>query len=403
MLKQANHNNSMVLNVMELVQKNEVFYIGKIKVRDLINISTVHTRKMTESGDLKYLKEVKEIIDSRINIVDSEKGIQRALQIKRLKEIAKYVREENGILPGSLILSINNKFNWDSDDEFRVYEDDGFKLNNSKIKDIYELTIYPNMVDTFIVDGQHRLASFIYATDIIDKFEIPITIFLDLKIPMQAELFSNINGNQKPVKKSLLYDLTEFKESEYSIIKKCHSIAKLFGSNANSPFYNKIDMLGNKNGVLSQAAFIDELIRYVKHRKFNNYKSFLQYKTDKEIVDILYTYFSAIKYVYNTEWDNTKEYFILRTTGFGTLMKLMYYIYIHLYYEKKEFNKKELINIFKKVHTIEKFSVESIGKVGSQGIQKQLCDKIVKNIIGDEAYISLIEKNFKNTWDEKLK
>src|SRR6266498_3067050 len=96
-----------------------------------------------------------------------------------------------------------------------------------------------------LIDGQHRLASFALANDLIDSFELPVTIFLDLKIPIQAELFASINGTQSQVKKSLLYDLSEFKTDEYNAIKRCHSIAKWFNQTEQSPFHNSISMLGN--------------------------------------------------------------------------------------------------------------------------------------------------------------
>lgn len=399
MLIKSQHLNKITLNVIEVVQQNEKFYIAKIRAKDLINIATVHTRNTKENYDLKYLKEAEEVINT-INISNSDQGIQRVLQVKRLKEIAEYTHKYKGILPGNLIVSINNKFNWDSDDEFRIYEEDGFELTSSDIEGVFKLVIYPAMIDAFIIDGQHRLASFSYAKELIDSFELPITIFLDLKTPVQAELFARINGTQKPVKKSLLYDLTEFEQSEYNSIKKCHSIAKLFNNNENSPFYNKIDMLGSTSGRLSQAAFIDELIRYVKNRKFNNYKSFLQHEPVEEIVDILYRYFSAIKNAYEREWNDTQKYFVLRTTGFGAFMKLLYYVYIYFKSNNIKFERKELGAFFIKVHDIEEFSVESIGKVGSQGVQKQLCDKIVSEMIGDNKKISILEDSFKKEWND---
>jgi hypothetical protein len=254
------------------------------------------------------------------------------------------------------------------------------------------------MMDAFIVDGQHRLAAFAYADNLIDDFELPITVFLDLKLPMQAELFSRINGTQQPVKKSLLYDLTEFEKDEYGSIKRCHSIAKLFNNDSDSPFYRRISMLGNKLGLLSQAAFIDELVRYVKHRKANNHKSFLQYKSAEEIADILDTYFSAIKNVYEKEWYDTDNYVLLRTTGFGALMKFLYYMYIYFECNGMEFIDDKVRKFLEKMPLITDFSIKSIGKVGSQGIQKQLCDQIVNKLIGDIDKLKDLEKRYKDIW-----
>jgi DGQHR domain-containing protein len=382
--------NEINLKLIKVTQNSNEFYIGKIKARDLIRISTIHWRDSGESKENKYLDEVR----SKLNVVESENGIQRIIQKKRLKEIADYLASENGLLPNSIIVSLNNK--WIENDSEENFQANGFKAVEID-NDILELKITdPDLVDAFIVDGQHRLASFGYSDNlnVIDNYELVVTIFLDLEIPLQAEIFSIINGKQRPVNKSLLYDLSAFKDDEYNEIKRCHSIVKWLDSHTISPFYNEVKMLGTGFGSISQSAFIDELIRYMKERTTNKHRSFLRKKEEKEIIKIILSYFKAAKEVYYNQWDNN-EYVLKKTTGFGALMKLMYYIYMLLFVEGREFKINNIKPIFEKINP-ETFSVKRVGKVGSQGVQVQLYKEMINTIIGDEIKVKELENQFKS-------
>lgn len=241
--------NELLVKLFEVKQRSNVFFIGKIKANDLIRIATIHWRNSGDSHQNKYIDEVKE----KLNVKETENGIQRVVQRNRLKEIADYISSDDGILPNSIIVSINNK--WIEDKEDGDFEQHGYEVQENN--GLYELLIYTDKIDAFIVDGQHRLASFGYAEEgLAENYELPVTIFLDLEIPIQAEIFSIINGKQRPVNKSLLYDLSSFNPNEFDEIKRCHSIVKWLDNNEISPFFNKIKMLGTGIGSISQSAFI---------------------------------------------------------------------------------------------------------------------------------------------------
>lgn len=363
------------LNLIKVNQNSNVFYIGKIKASDLLSIATLHWRNSGNSEENKYVNEVKK----KLNVYESSDGIQRVIQQKRLKEIAHYLDSKNSILPNSIIVALNNKW-----DEEEAREEDGFVLDEDKEEnDFITLDIIPNKVDAFIVDGQHRLASFGYTEKTLPSdFELVVSIFLNLEVPIQAELFSIINSKQKPVNKSLLYDLSSFKE--YDDIKRCHSIVKWLDNHEISPFFNKIKMLGTGVGSISQSAFIDELIRYTKERKIKKFKSFMRDFQDKEIIRIILSYFSALKEHFGIEaWEDTKKYVFLKTTGFGALMKLLYYVYVKHTVYNKPFNKLEIQKTIEVLDSKD-FLVDSIGKGGSQGLQTQLFYKLRDAIFEDE-------------------
>ncbi len=400
-----NNTRKININLIKVEQNKNVFYVGKIKASDLIKIATVHVRGSATVDENRYINEVREVLSDNINFIKSSEGIQRVMQEKRLKEISKYLKDIDGILPSSIVVALNNKIDWDSEDRKRVYDEEGYILKQELCDNVYTLSITPSMVDAFIVDGQHRLGAFAYAEDKKEDYELVVSIFLEMETTLQAELFGVINSKQKPVNKSLLYDLSEFSIDEYNAEKKCHTVAKLFNESEKSPFYQQIRMLGTGYGSISQSAFIEELIKYVKpRRKSYMYKSIFASLQLEEITRILNSYFKSIKAVYSdkskynpnlTIWEDTENYVLIRTTGFGALMKSLYYIYIYFQVNDTEFKSSNLIRFLSKIRSVTDFSVEKEGKSAGQGLQSKLSKRILKELIGGEEQLSELENMYK--------
>ena len=84
----------------------------------------------------------------------------------------------------------------------------------------------------------------------------------DLTEEEKAYIFSTINSNQAKVDKSLIYDLFEL-STERSPLKTCHYIARIMNSKEDSPFYQRLKMLGKKENelsTLSQGTFVKGLV-----------------------------------------------------------------------------------------------------------------------------------------------
>ncbi|NYE08825.1 DGQHR domain-containing protein [Bacillus niacini] len=382
---------TITVNVFEVEQNNNVFYIGKIKASDLISIATVKWRGSQESQKNKYLNEVKEKLHGGFS---EEEGIQRVLELNRLEKLATYIKEKEGIFPNSLIIALNTKFKDENEEELLEKYEEGFELNDSEVPGMYTLKIYRDQVNAFVVDGQHRLAAFVGAEDKVEEYDLVVTFFLNLEIPLQAEIFATINGNQRPVNKSLLYDLQAFDTGEYNEIKRCHGIVKWLNINEISPFYEEIKMLGTGYGSISQSAFIDELIKYVKERRTNKHKSFLQGKDNKEIIQLLLSYFLSISEMFPEEWKNKKDYVFLKTTGFGALMKLLYYVYIHFNINNKPFKKANLKEFFGNLSK-EDFSKEKWGSAAGQAFQVKLFKHLAHKVLGDDEMLGLLDSKYK--------
>lgn len=309
---------------IELHQPIGKFYVGAIDSHDLVKISFADRRRI-EKGERDI-----EIIS----------GIQRPLAPKRVNELRKYVTSIDASFPTAIILAVGA-----SD---AIYDDRAHVMKVRNDSNVAK-----------IIDGQHRIEGLVGYDGA--TFQLNITMFVEMDMEDQALLFATINLKQTPVGKSLAYDLYEFAETR-SPQKTCHNIARLLNSRESSPFYKRIMILGTATGspseTLTQAAFIDPLMRYitqdaitamedrdalkrgrrlteitpdvVRVKKLIFRNLFIQDR-DAEIARIVWNYFAAVAQRWSGAWDLKRAGIVLnRTTGYRALMRFLPLAYLSL-------------------------------------------------------------------------
>src|SRR5438067_6401064 len=117
---------------------------------------------------------------------DPDGGFQRQLDENRAKEIAKYIDEGLGTIPGSIILSAQPeaKLTYDSRRKTIQFE---------KIRRAF-----------LIIDGQHRVYGFSLAKT---SLRVPVVIYEGLGRVAESRLFIDINTKQRSVPNELLLDI----------------------------------------------------------------------------------------------------------------------------------------------------------------------------------------------------
>ncbi len=291
-----------VINLFEITQPIGCFYLGKISSEILQKIATVKPRKQDSIG------------------------IQRELKSKRIPEIAKYCEDPDAAFPTPIIVSANSK-------------DCNF-VNNETVVGLYTLSFDDENFQCEVLDGQHRLAGIKEAVAF--KTELPIVFMFDLKDSEKAYIFSTINSNQTKVDRSLIYDLFGLSKKR-SPQQTCHEIARILNSDKASPFYLRLKMLGkktNENESLSQGTFISYLMKHISKNEQNDmvnikndstlekndkliFREFFIEGKDEYILKILMNYFSALAKIFNEEWNDSKQYILSKTTGYGAFMKAL--------------------------------------------------------------------------------
>lgn len=268
------------------------------------------------------------------------------------------------------LINFYSELNSNNSDEIDFTEKLGCYFENNNI------TI-PNLNVILVVDGQHRLAALQaiyksiciilgyeedYSIDedlirfakkkienenfndlnkiktLIEEFQFSCTILLDFDIWEQGKVFADVNFNQKPVNKSLYYDIFgSYPDPDKNDLFYAHNIVVSLNSIKLNPFENKIKMLGVGNDKFISQAFLVEAIFPLLRKNgvwLNYLNDFINngVLNDKPLKFII-AYFEVIKEIFKDYWpeENIKpskyKDILFKTTGLGAFFMLINDIY----------------------------------------------------------------------------
>jgi len=216
--------------------------------------------------ELSYTKAVSAELDPNTGGY-TVSGTQRLQDPKRLSVIADYIDQVDATFPNSIILAANFRrdeprvegdIDSDLDDEpseieaqaefSRRWSIDALPVLNAAgeaIDETYELVIPTGERLARVIDGQHRLYAFAEADSARLDTQLLCAVFMDLPPPMQATIFATINSNQKPVDKSLTYELfgynvSDERESEWSPEKLAVFLARRLATDPESRMIGRV-------------------------------------------------------------------------------------------------------------------------------------------------------------------
>lgn len=438
-----NLTNFLILNVVEVRQlQNGIIFTGKIKFNQLNEIFKLTERK----------ENVIDPFDNTVlNVTTNEEEFQRQLSSKKLKEIQQYLQEEIvqlekdkslGMFPSSVIL-YNRTYEFDDlnlenikveltvEDEIILTEeiisnsyddtlDCCFYIPDDSNSDLYKLYIPQNPNTTLIVDGQHRFfgTKLLYNNlnaklkgenlkesekvkyeETIKKvgdFEFIITYLVGFDIYEVGQIFATVNFNQKPVNRSLYYDIfgsapqTDREGTLQNDIRLAHDLALHLNNSETSPVSGMIKLLGRGYGLFSQAFFVSNMLKVFKTKIWNDY--LIDYvnggKEYLKIAQFMKAYLQALQEAYPSSWAEKVEregnlvysayhyqYILCKTTGLGAYFRLIKYIF-PLIGDDSEKYKVKILNIFQKITDEEAKTLFSktgpYGGTGGEGLQDKL-------------------------------
>lgn len=343
------NNQYLELSCLEAIQPIGNMYVAVIDCDVLEYISLTDVRRLREERE-----------------VEEYTGIQRKLSTKREKEIGRYVNLIDASFPNSIILAMSS-------------ENVSYNKQEKKLKILYKDNVAK------VLDGQHRIAGLTHYTKTGSTFQCIVTIYIDMELEDQGIVFATINTEQKPVSKSLAADLYEFANSR-SPQKTCHTIARVLDQEKQSPFYEKIKILGNANDTeketITQDTFVKSVMQYIskdpqadrqiykQNRLFfsknkpsyANEKEisklflrriFIDDETDQKITQLVVNYFLAVQNKWTNSWNTVANNNVLnKSTGFVALMK--FFKDACLFYKTEldnsdEISKESFIQLFNKI------------------------------------------------------
>lgn len=235
----------------------------------------------------------------------------------------------------------------------------------------------PDINLILVVDGQHRLAALqaIYTTicimlgleedysvdeeliryakrnienenfkdlkevkKILEDFQFSCTVLLDFDIWEQGKVFADVNFNQKPVNRSLYYDIFgSYPDPEKNDLFIAHNIVVSLNSIKGNPFYNKIKMLGvGSDKFISQAFLVESIFPLL--RKNGVWLNYLNDFINNGVVSekplkFIMCYFEVVKEMFEEYWPvdgiRPSKYkdILFKTTGLSAFFILINDIY----------------------------------------------------------------------------
>jgi DGQHR domain-containing protein len=217
-------------------------------------------------------------------IKDPVKGFQRIVKEERAKQIARTVLDRERAFPNAITLASDIK-------DLQHSEND---------------VILPEKVRFLVVDGQHRLWAQTFSKK---DAQYACIIHMNKTEKEMAELFLEINDNQRRVPSSLRWDLVRLvkPEGDEAAIMASELVFELV-ERPDSPFYFAIDLTGEQKDVsVKQGSLAPEIKTLITRTKKVPDNGFEEYAT------LLIRFFSAVRSLDPKGWgDTTSTYYKAR-------------------------------------------------------------------------------------------
>lgn len=252
---------------------------------------------------------------------DEEEGaVQRILNTSRIAGIKEFALQR-GDFPASIVL------NWVGD---------ALKTRGDAI------SIPSTPRSAQIIDGQHRVAGLkaaIEEKDDIGDLLIPVAIYNNLDTPQSARIFLSINTEQRPVPKSLVFDLYGVTGSDLmdaSAIRAGDIVSHL--NEARQPYEGliKFPNMGRQRGGIALSTAVSAIKPLVEPKGILEQIGVSELETQKAVFR---NYFSVLEEKYEGSWPERTNAFIYASGFIGAIEflrgKLIDYCVIKKSFEAK--------------------------------------------------------------------
>lgn len=309
--------------------KNHLILIAAIPFKELKDIIVFTQRSSSDWVDDELKSEGRQYY-------------QRPISSDRVKNIKKYIEDsifnkekfDQVLFPSSTILS--------------------FDLDESKLEfmeSVVDLTVPNEKESCLIVDGQHRMRAMIELYEEYNKhnlirsevnkileYKFNCTILIGYDLWEQAQIFADVNFNQKPVDRSLYYDIfgsapRDGKNEKFNNLYVAHELGKFLNSSEKSPLKGFVKDFNSKEGFYSQAFFTQHIVKLLGFRGewFRIIEDFKLGDNGlgfyKKLPKIFVAYYNVIKDVFPDYWPkgnkNKDATLLIKTTSMGALLRLL--------------------------------------------------------------------------------
>lgn len=257
---------------------------------------------------------------------DNEDGaVQRVLNKRRISSISDFILQGNMFFTPFI-------FNW-------VDMQWPLEINSEYIK------IPITSGGAQVIDGQHRLEGLKKACESnpeVANKEIIVIMTQNLITKDAANIFLNINSEQKPVPKSLVYDLFGEVKDKDSYIVRAKDIASRLNEDKDSPYYQCVKLPGTKQatGKVDLSTIVNVLKVYTTDEGVFNQYNLSDFESQYKII---FNFSSVLREYYDREgeWLKNVNPFMMNA-GFHSMIQFLCVDLIPKCVEKKSFEQQTI-------------------------------------------------------------
>lgn len=312
---------------MPLTQNDMTFYLVTIPVEDIFPFCFV-SRRVENSLD----------------------GFQRALDLNRAVDIARYLDNSSGSIPTNMVLSAQAEAAVDY---------------NSKTKTL-KFKRYGNSF--LVIDGQHRLFGYGLTKK---KHRVPVAIYSGLSRSEEASLFIDVNTNQRGVPAALLLDIKQVAEREDASETTLRVFFDKFSEDSDSPFCGYMSPTESKAGRISRVLFNKAFMPLLSNNVIQKLPEEKQYLLLKNYFKSIENFMSQPNLLYKT------AYFEAICELFDDVLKISYSKY-HNY---------KIESLTKVIEPIKSVDLSFITSSGKTRITKLTVLPVLKNAISSQIEV----------------
>lgn len=244
---------------------------------------------------------------------DEEGAVQRILNPSRIASIRDFILA-GGVFPTSIVL------NW-------TKEAEPLKKSSGK------LTIPLTPRSAQIIDGQHRvmgLAAAIEKNKDIAKLQLPVSLYEGMSTKECADIFLSINTEQKPVHRSLVFDLYKL-ASDYVIdpaALRAGDLASELNESTSSPYLGYIKFPGSPKGQkgLALSTVVSALKPMIEDKGVFEQVGLTQLPIQTQF---LINFFSVLRDAYGAEWESPSNVFRMAAGFVGAIEFIKNKLVVH--------------------------------------------------------------------------
>lgn len=271
----------------------------------------MHSLELKQHDQVFYLVNLEASIVTKISYAsvrgrDNEQGaVQRVLNTRRISSIKDFALN-GGSFPNSIVI------NWVKDN-IQIDESSG------------TLSFDVEDASAQLIDGQHRVAGIreaIQERPEFESYELPVAVYIGLTTKACADIFLAINTEQKPVHRSLVFDLYEIADD--SIVDLPAARAREIASDLNDeggPYYRMIKFPGEepRKGGVALSTVVSAIKPLIEP---NGILDQVKISTLENQTKVFTNFFNSLKDAYGHEWLDKQNAFMY-AAGFSGAVEFL--------------------------------------------------------------------------------